>query len=84
VRVVWPHHPLYLRTLPLAEFWQECGDRSYVVELPDGSTTRVPAAWTDDGTGPIVDLTPTSDRLSVAAARELATRLARLRDTCEP
>jgi hypothetical protein len=84
VRVVWPHHPLYLRTLFLADFWQDCGDRSYVVELPDGSHTRIPAAWTDDGVGPIVDLTPGSSRLSVAAARELVTLLARLRDMGEP
>lgn len=84
MRVVWPPHPLYLRTLPLAEFWQDCGDRSYVVELPDGSTTRIPAAWTDDGAGPIADLTPGSNRLSVAVARELVTLLARLRDVGEP
>jgi transposase InsO family protein len=40
---------------------------------PSGSTTRIPAAWTDDGAGPIADLTPGSNRLSVAVARELVT-----------
>jgi len=75
---------LYLKTLPLAEFWQDCGDRSYVVELPDGSHTRIPADWTDDGEVALVELTPASNRLSLASARELVTLLARLRDTCEP
>ena len=84
MRIVWPHHPLYLKTLPLAEFWQDCGDRSYVVELPDGSHARLPGDWVDDGETTVVALTPATARLSLASVRELVTLLARLRDTWEP
>jgi hypothetical protein len=84
VRVVWRHHPLYLKTFPLAEFWRECGDRTYVIELPDGSHTRIPAAWADDGEGPLPSAATAVTQLSSASVRELVTLLRRLADACEP
>jgi hypothetical protein len=78
---VWPHHPLYLEVVPLVEFWRDCGDRTLVVELPDGSHTRIPAAWADDGEESALPPAPKSPtRLSVTAVRELVALLARLRD----
>lgn len=85
VRIVWPHHPLYRRRVPLAEYWKDGGDRSFVVELPDGSHARIPSAWADDGEGPLPLITEPSRtaRLSVSAVRDLVTLLARLRDVSD-
>jgi hypothetical protein len=84
VRIIWPHHPFYRRKFPLAQFWKDGTDRNCVIELPDGSHTRIPSAWADDGEGPVPPMSePSSTRLSVSAVRELVTLLARLRDVSE-
>jgi len=85
VRIVWPHHPFYRRKVPLADYWKDAGDRSFVIELPDGSHTRIPSAWADDGEGslPLITERSRTTRLSVSAVRDLVTLLARLRDASD-
>jgi hypothetical protein len=85
VRIVWPHHPFYRRKVPLADYWQDSGDRSFVIELPDGSHTRIPSAWADDGEEPLPLITEPSrtTRLSVSTIRHLVALLARLRDVSD-
>ena len=80
VRIVWPHHPLYLTAVPLVEFWECYGERSLVIELPDGSHTRIPVSWGDDGDGPPVATATTTTVLSVTAVRELLGLVVRLRE----
>jgi hypothetical protein len=78
VRIIWPHHPLYLTKIPLVELWDGRGER-LVVELPDGSHTRIPASWADDGSGPVPAYCGSSGTLlSVEAVEELVALLRRL------
>jgi hypothetical protein len=81
VRIVWPHHPLYLTRVPLVEFWRGQGERAHVVELPDGSHTRIPVSWTDDDDKPPgIAVSEAATTLSVTSARELMELLGRLRN----
>jgi hypothetical protein len=74
---------LYLEMVPLVELWRDNGDRALVIELPDGSHTRIPAAWADDGDMPMPSIQASLNRLSVPAVGELITLLTRLRDASE-
>ena len=75
-----PHHPLYLKILPVVEIWDGWGDRHFVVELPDGSHARIPCAWADESLRVPGPLALTETKLSVASARELLAVLGGLRD----
>jgi hypothetical protein len=63
---------LYLKHVPLVELWSNSGGRSLVIELPDKSHARIPAAWADDGESLAVVPSPEPKTLlSVATATEL-------------
>jgi uncharacterized protein DUF5372 len=80
VRIIWPHHPLYQQRVPLVELWEGSGRRRFVIELPDGSHTRIPAAWADNGDGAVPDHAPASTAmLSRTAVSDLVTLLDLLR-----
>jgi hypothetical protein len=79
VRITWPHHPLYLQSVPLVELWEGSGHRRFVIELPDGSHTRIPASWADNGDGPPPDVDQSgAPVLSLAAVRDLVVVLGQL------
>jgi len=83
VRIVWPHHPLYTVSVPLVEFWRDKSERGVVVELPDGSHTRLPTSWIDDGDEPLAATAATAETaLSLASVRELIALITQLRDRC--
>ena len=80
VRIVWIHHPLYARSVRLVDLWRDWRGPWAVIELPDGSHTRVAACWVDDGKTPLPPQAEvgTQRQLSVAAVRELVEVLAQL------
>ena len=79
MRIIWPHHPLYQQRVPLVELWEGSSRRRFVIELPDGSHTRIPAAWADNGDGAVVDRALKSTAMpSVGAVRDLVTLLGSL------
>ena len=79
VRIIWPHHPLYSKRVPLVELWKGSGDRHFVIELPDGSRTRIPKSWADDSEAPLAGSEDgRATTLSVQAIRELLELLTRL------
>lgn len=79
MRIVWPHHPLYLQRVPLVELWEGSGRRRFVIELPDGSHTRIPASWADDGDGEPPELDQSGVAvLSLGAVRDLVAVLGQL------
>jgi hypothetical protein len=76
IRIIWPHHPLYLRQVPLVEIWEGSG-RGLMIELPDGSHTRIPSSWADNGEGAIPEVSP-GQVLSLGAVRDLVGVLEKL------
>jgi hypothetical protein len=69
--------------VPLVEFWRDKGERCAFIELPDGSHTRLPVSWIDDGYGPLTTTSATAaTALSLTSVRELIARITRIKDRC--
>jgi len=74
------HHPLYAKTVRLVDLWRGCDGPWAVIELPDGSHTRVAASWIDDRQAPLPPRVESGTQLhlSVSAVRELVEVLTQL------
>ena len=86
VRIVWVHHPLYAKTVRLVDLWRGCDGAWAVIELPDGSHTRVAASWVDKDEGLLPPRVESGAQLhlSVSAVRELVEVLAQLHQRVQP
>jgi hypothetical protein len=67
---------LYRQKVPLVEIWEGSG-RGLMIELPDGSHTRIPSSWADNGEDPMPEVSE-GQVLSLGAARELVAVLEKL------
>jgi hypothetical protein len=70
---------LYLKIVPLVDFWDGWGERNFVVELPDGGHARIPCSWADESLRVPEPIAEAETKLSVASARELIPVLETLR-----
>jgi len=76
VRIIYPHHPLFGRMVPLIKLWEHKKKHYYVIQLPDESHTRIPLFWADDGKTPLPE--PPSD-LTVLTATSVRTLIILMR-----
>jgi hypothetical protein len=67
----------------VVDFWEALGERYLVIELPDGSHTRIPIAWADDGEGQPPVLRHVTSRFSVVSARALLEQVAAVKDRAQ-
>ena len=79
----YPWHPLHGRVLDVCGGHAMAGERSYVVVLPDGSKTLLPAWMTEAAAASDVIIT-TTPHVSIAALECLRALLTSSLDRCGP